>query len=445
MQRRQVVIGGLLAAGSAGLGTLALTMRTRQKEDAVVSIIGEDSSNLQAIARYLADSQLAVGTRSTVEATNFTTASAKAMTAFTQGSGLYDVVLGYNFDLPRYAENHYVFDVGESKSVARENQSFDFEADLLPNVWKELGYYGSAGGVDADDSRPVAYPFSANTMVLVYSKEVFSDPRVVQAYRTHFGRDFAPPRTWQEFADTAKLVAEANKAFKGVVLQGADGGWLYYEWMNFLFGMGGKVMEKKYGWQSTIQTPLTLRTIEAARAADLYLSLKSASAGDFFFNDAVRQRDLMLEHKAAFAIMWTDYIPDLAKAGGFGFAPIPGDRSMIAGGSFFINRKTDVPSACVDLISHLLSKPVQKKLALDGLFPPTRSALSDPEVLAKPYMPAVRQSLERGVYMLEAGLDATLISEKITQALQEAWRGEIPSEAVGSRATELIEARRAVG
>jgi hypothetical protein len=57
-------------------------------------------------------------------------------------------------------------------------------------------------------------------------------------------------------------------------------------------------------------------------------------------------------------------------------------------------------------------------------------------------MPAVRASLERATYMLEAGVDATLISEKITQALQEAWRGNIAADAVGARATTLIQAQR---
>ena len=101
-----------------------------------------------------------------------------------------------------------------------------------------------------------------------------------------------------------------------------------------------------------------------------------------------------------------------------------------------------LPAESLALIAHLLSKPAQRELALSGLFPPTRSALSDPEVLKKPYMPAVAASLARGVYMAEAGIDSTLIDDKITEVLQRAWRGEIEPAAVGSAATKLIQAGR---
>ena len=435
MDRRNFVVGSLATFG------LLSGCDNSPKPGKALTILGEDSSNLQAIAKYLANNPLTSGIKGKVEATDFTTASNKAISAFTSKSDAYDVVVGYNFDLPKYANNHYVLTVDQLKKEANQTTSFAFEADILPNIWKELGYFQA----DADstaDPEAVAYPSSANTMIMVYNQAVFDDPRVARAYKEKFGRPFAPPKTWEEFSTVANLVVQANPGFKGVALQGAEGGWLYYEWMNVLFGMGGRTMEKRFGWQSTKQTPLALRTVESARAAELYLSLKPANAGDFFATDAATQRDLMLAGKVGLAIAWTDYVPEFVKAGGFGFAPIPGDVSMIGGGSFFVNRFGAAKKESAELISNLMSAKAQKWMALNGLFPPTRSALSDPEVLAIPYMPAVKASLERGTYMLEAGVDATLISEKITQALQEAWRGDITAETVGARATTLIEAKR---
>jgi ABC-type glycerol-3-phosphate transport system substrate-binding protein len=288
--------------------------------------------------------------------------------------------------------------------------------------------------------QPVAYPFAANTMILVYNRTVLSDARVAGAYQRMFGRSFSPALDWGEFVRAVNLVRSANPEFYGVALQGAAGGWLYYEWVNFLFGLGGRVMNKRYGWQSDLSTPLEIDSPEASRAAELYLSLRSANAGDFFATDAVKQRDIMLEGKTAFALMWTDYIPDLAARGDmFGFAPVPGTKSMIAGGCYFINKKTRSPERAAKLVSYLLSPAVQKFLALHGLFPPTRAALADVQVQAKPYMPAVRESLERGVYMAEAGPDADLISEQITNSMQRAWRGEIAPTDVGSSASRAIQ------
>lgn len=437
MNRRDLLLG---AGGVAGVGGIswALLRNPSQDSSQLIRILGEDSSNLQAISAHLQKDGNNRNFPNAVEATDFTTASEKALAAFAQGSSVPDIVLGYNFSLSPYVRNHYVYTIEELKQYRAASTKLDFESDILPNVWKELGYYAKPPFRELSQAEPIAYPFCANTMLLVYDVKVFEDSRVASAYRARFGHDFAPPSSWEEFAEVARLVKAARPDFSGVALQGAPDGWLYYEWMNFLFGMGGSVMDKSYGWQSDATTPLTLRTVEAVKAAELYCALKPVNAGDFFTTDAARQRDIMKERKTAFAIMWTDYIPDLAKLDGFGFAPIPGPRSMIAGGSFFVNRKTKSPGAALSLIAHLQSVPVQKELALAGLFPATRSALSEPQVLAKPYMPAVRTSLERGTYMLEASVDSTLISEKITKALQRAWRGDIAPSQVGEEAAKEI-------
>ncbi len=115
---------------------------------------------------------------------------------------------------------------------------------------------------------------------------------------------------------------------------------------------------------------------------------------------------------------------------------------MIAGGSYFVSRAGHNPGSAAQLISYLLAPETQKRMALAGLFPPTTSALNDPEVLAKPYMPAVRDSLQRGVYMCEAGPDSDLISQEITNAMQRAWRGELRAAEVGPAIATAVEAGR---
>lgn len=442
MNRRGVILGAGGTALAAAVGYALLGDGEPQSRH-VVGVLGEDSSNLQAITKHLNKVDRDRSFPNSIEGDEFSVASAKALQAFAQGASSPDIVLGYNFSLSPFVRNHYIYKLDELKRRGSRTIKYDFEEDIYPNVWKELGYYAEAPYDDLGVTEAIAYPSSANTMLLVYDRKVLGDAKVRSAYRSQYGREFAPPSTWEEFLAVSRLVKAARSDFFGVALQGSADSWLYYEWMNFLYGMGGTVMEKANGWQSDVSTPLTLRTVEAAKAAEAYISLKSLNAGDFFTTTAVRQRDIMLERKTAFAIMWTDYIPDLAKAGDFGFAPIPGPHSMIAGGSFFVNRRSPDPSAALALIAHLLSAPVQKELALTGLFPPTRSALEDPEVLAIPYMPAVKASLDRGIYMLEAGIDSSLINEKIGAALQQAWRGDIAPAQVGALATsEIVAGRR---
>jgi ABC-type glycerol-3-phosphate transport system substrate-binding protein len=429
----------------SGLGVLSTAMLEGcgRAKGASLEILGEDSSNLKAISSLLPEFTKNSGIEVTVEAASFDVALAKSTTDFSSGAGRYDIVLQYNFSLSPFVRNNYVYNVADLKKLASD-VSFAFEGDLIPNVWKELGYYAVPPFTDLNKIQPIAYPFAANTMILTYNRKIFNDPQVSNSYRSAFGREFSPPSTWKELAQIAQLVKNANPSFRGIALQGAAGGWLYYEWVNFLFGLGGRVMNKEYGWQSDLTTPLQLNSPQAADSAELYLSLKDTNAGDFFSTDAVKQRDIMLEGKTAFAITWTDYVPDLVAKDGesFGFAPVPGPSSMIAGGCFFVNRKSKNPAAAARLISYLLSEPTQTALALRGLFPPTRSALNDAKVLAKPFMPAVRESLMRGIYMAEAGPDADLISQEITNALQRAWKGEIPSRDVGHVAMRAIQQGR---
>jgi spermidine/putrescine-binding protein len=431
-----VIKAGIAGVGAGGIG-LAIggcdTSRSR-----TLRILGEDSSNLKAITGILPDFRKESGIDVLAEAADFTTALSKSTADFSSGGGHYDIVLQYNFSLSSFVRNNYVLDVAELKKVT--GSDFRFEPDLLPNVWKELGYYAAPPFDDFEKMVPIAYPFAANTMILAINRRVLADGKVAAAYKEMFARPFSPPRTWEELAMVANLIPKANPSFNGIALQGAAGGWLYYEWVNFLFGLGGRVMNKQYGWQSNLNTPLTLDSDIAIKAVDLYLSLKQTNAGDFFSVDAVKQRDLMLEGKTAFAIIWTDYVPDLTSKDhdAFEFAPVPGTRSMIAGGCFFVNRRTRYPENAAKLISYLLSRESQKRLAMTGLFPPTMPALDDPEVLKKPYMPAVRESLARGVYMAEAGPDADLISQEITNAMQRAWKGELAPEKVPQTATAAI-------
>jgi spermidine/putrescine-binding protein len=433
IDRRLMIAGGLSTALAAGF---SLTSCSTNRP---LRLIGEDSSNMKAIQSLFDGFEKQSGVHVAAELLDFVTMGKQADIDLAQnGGGRYDIVCQYNFSLTAYARNRYVLDIAELKRAA-SGVDFGFEKDIRQNVWHELGYYAPPGK-PIGSALPIAYPFSANTMVLVYNKRVLADRRVKAALDQAFGGAFDIPRQWTDLVRAALAVAGVDRSLHGIALQGAVDDWLYYEWVNFLFGLGGKVMDKPWGWASGLDTPLQLRSPKVTEATELYLALKPANAGDFLTVDATQQRDLMLEGKTAFAIMWTDYIPEIAAQDkdGFGFAPVPGPHSMIAGGSYFVSRKSGQPANSAALIAYLMQPAMQKRLALAGLFPPTLSVFNDPDVLALPYMPAVRQSLDRAIYMNEAGPDAHLISAEIGKALQDAWRGKIRADEVGPRATDAI-------
>jgi ABC-type glycerol-3-phosphate transport system substrate-binding protein len=208
-------------------------------------------------------------------------------------------------------------------------------------------------------------------------------------------------------------------------------------------------MSKKFGWASDFSTPLELDTPIALDATRRYLRLKPYNAGDFFSVSASEQRRLMLGGNVALAIMWTDYLfdmvhrPDGTFRQNFGFAPIPGPVSMLAGGIYYVNRDSKHQADAIRYISLVMQPKNQLALVKRGLASPLRSVYADPSISGIPYLSALKASLDRGAYMAEAGPDSDLISNEITRELQRMWKGEISPEAALRNADRSISDDRA--
>jgi len=442
MNRREFV-SALIGATAGVYGTGIAGCRKMDDSRRSVRFLGEDSSNVSAIASYLKQQHEIA----TVEAADFVTALQKSTSDFAGGAGYYDVVLQYNFSLATFARNNYVYRLDQLKALTAQtaNRDYAFEHDILPNVWKELSYYMKSPFHNFDDCESIGYPFAANTMVLVCNKAIFSDPILNSRYKHSFGADLAIPTTWDKFVQLAAFFSSAGKGIKGLALQGSTGGWLYYEWMNILYNLGGSVMNKQYGWQSDLSTPLSLVSDASIRAAELYVGLKPYNAGDFFSVDATAQIELLKTGKVAMALTWSDYLRELvnSRPDQFAFSPVPGQSSMIAGGTYFVNKQSHSAARAFEIICSLMEPEAQVSMALSGLLPPTRSALSNSRVLAVPYMQAVKDSLERGRYMLEAGPDSEIISREITSAIQSAWLGKLlPKDIPATAVQNIMKARR---
>jgi multiple sugar transport system substrate-binding protein len=380
---------------------------------------------------------------------SFDDAFQKANQDFANGTGLYDIVMQYNFSLASFVSNKYVYPIDNLiKNMPDSIKAF--EKDLFPDAWREIGFYKNIDNPNGEMVK-VGYPFTSNTMLLCYNKNMFEDANQKSAYKKRYNEELQVPTNWEQFARVAQFFTQPQNKTYGVCLQGAVGGWLYYEWMNFLFGMGGKVMDKKYGWQGDENTKILLNTPEAIKAAKYYYSLKPYSVGNFTNVDAYEQVKIMKEGNVAMAIIWSDLAystvvkPDNSFDNRFGFTPIPGNKSMLAGGSYFINKKSKNPEVAAKYILDLMQPKVQIELTKKGLCSALKTVYDDSEIQKIPYSNALKVSLARGVYMLEAGIDATMISDKITANLQKMWNNELtPEQAVESMQKEIDAERKAI-
>lgn len=434
---------GLIILGLAATLVIALLFRDGTKHGAVpVVVFGEDSSNLQAYASLKDDFLTASGIAVTFEGTTFEQSIQKADADFRSGSGNFDIVLQYNFSLAPYVKNRYVAEITNvfSSSVLESSQ---VNTGMFDNALKETCYYYSDPSNTKSPAKQFGFPFAANTMLLVYNRALFDDEGLKQAYKAKTGKDLAPPADWPAYLEVAEFFAQARTGLKGVCMQGSSGGWLYYEMCNYLFSMGTGTSSKRYGWEQNAS--MTIATPENEEVLRFCKRLHATTAGDFFTTDASRQRDIMLQGQTAMALMWSDYVQPLAASKDplFGFAPIPGKVSGLAGGAFYINRKSRQMKPASDFVLYSLNPKNQEKLIDKGLCSAMKSAYTEEVMTRVPYARALRDSLERGIFMFEAGTDAEIINSAITTWVQKFIRGECSEKEALNNAKQEVLTKRA--
>jgi len=425
------------------LGSLLGTGCSTPAAPPTIVVIGEDSSSLQAMEALKGTFERTTGVGVRFVRDPFDVALQKSNQDLANKTGQYDIVCQYAASLAPYINNDYVFTLDDmERFVPPTEVSRSFEKDFFPGVWRETGFYKKPA---AASPIRVSYPFAATTMILVYNKVFFDDPDLKRTFQNKFHRDLLVPTTWEEYLRLAEFFTDPSRNRFGVVMEGAPGGFLYWEWANYAYGMGGGVMEKNAGWEGTINTPITIDSVKTVEATRLFLALKPFNAGDFFSVGSAEKRELFLKNNVAMSIMWSDYVPDLLKSpngGQFGFTTIPGDKSMLGGATFFLNKATKHPREATRFILSQMEPAVQAELMTHGLGSPFRSVYSNPSVQKIPYSGALRDSLARGVYMIESGPDSQLVQDTVTATIQKMWRERSNLEE-GLRAAKLeIQSKR---
>ncbi len=417
------------------------------KKGVTLTVLGENSSNLQAMSALKSEYEKAANIKIEFKPNTFEDAFNKANQDFANKTGLYDIVLQYNFSLSSFVRNGYVYNIDEiSKDIPQDQKSF--ESELFQNAWQEVGYYYKNPSNPSEGTMKVGYPFASNTMLLVYNKDLFENKQNKDDYFKKFNEELVVPTDWEHFKKVADFFTNPDKKTYGVCLQGAAGGWLYYEYCNFLFGMGGTVFEKQRGWEGDATTPVKITSPEAIAATNFYKSLKPYNAGNFTAIDVTEQTKLLKNGNISMGLVWSDYLYNFTfDANGntdsrFGYAPVPGTKSGLAGGSYYINKQSKHSNESIKYIMSLLQKPNQIALAKKGLCSPIKSTYDDPEVQKIPYSNALKTSLERGVYMFEAGPESDLVSQTITNYLQQFWNDKLSAEETLSKIKSDIEKGR---
>ncbi|MFI6010665.1 ABC transporter substrate-binding protein [Streptomyces sp. NPDC051243] len=119
---------------------------------------------------------------------------------FANQAGQYDVATLSNYEIPIYAKNGWLHSLD---SYVEKDTAFD-QADVLGPMTQAL---------TAEDGKLYGEPFYGESSFLMYRKDVFEKA----------GLTMPDKPTWQQVADLATKVDEAESGMKGICLRGLPG------------------------------------------------------------------------------------------------------------------------------------------------------------------------------------------------------------------------------
>ncbi|GHE55266.1 sugar ABC transporter substrate-binding protein [Streptomyces longispororuber] len=119
---------------------------------------------------------------------------------FANQAGQYDVATLSNYEIPIYARNGWLRELG---GYARKDRAFD-QRDILKPMRDSL---------TGADGKLYGQPFYGESSFLMYRKDVFAEAGLTMPKRP----------TWRQVADLAAKVDGAEKGMKGICLRGLPG------------------------------------------------------------------------------------------------------------------------------------------------------------------------------------------------------------------------------
>ncbi|MFE0178356.1 ABC transporter substrate-binding protein [Streptomyces sp. NPDC059002] len=162
---------------------------------------------------------------------------------FANQAGQYDIATLSNYEIPIYARNGWLHEVG---SYARKDKGYD-EKDVLPPMRQSL---------TGDDGKLYGQPFYGESSFLMYRKDVFKKA----------GLTMPEHPTWQQVARLAAQVDGKERGMKGICLRGLPGwGEVMAPLTTVVNTFGGTWFDKD--WKARLDSP------EFEKATRFYVDL----------------------------------------------------------------------------------------------------------------------------------------------------------------------------
>ena len=279
-----------------------------------------------------------------------------------------------------------------SSLIKRDEAEID-TADILPVMWT-MGTW---------KDKVIAFPMSGYANNLIYNKEYFDDPQEQKAFKAKFGYDLKPPATMDELADIAGFFTRPDDNMYGLVANGARGPAVAQDWMEYMRGFGGQIVDES--GNVTLDSPECLASLNFF--VDIFDKWAPPGAIGYWWDDretSYRTGQSIMQSSWSIARAGYDDTSISLVAGKTALAvtpTVPGINALYGIGGWGIGINADSSAEEQEIaweyIKWITSPEAQKQWLLNDGQPIRRSTVMDPELNAKmPWLKEMLKSYETG-------------------------------------------------
>ena len=332
------------------------------------------------LQKLVADYTKETGTTVEVQQIPWSDFENKVKLAWSSQSPDYDLVIGDSQWLGKASTaGHYVDLTDWSKTNVPM-------ADMAKSAVTEYGEYPAGSG------KLWGLPCEEDALAFAYRKDLFDDAKNKAAFKAKYGKELAPPDTWEDFQHVAEFFTQPDKKLYGAALFYAkqyDGVTMGFD--SVLWGFGGKLSDP-----SGKKIDGVLNDATGVKALQFYTDLKKFTppgSENFYFDECLRA---FQQGQVAMAESWFAFLPDLNDAaknkykGQTGYFMVPkgpaGRFVQLGGQGISISAYSKKQDAAKKFLSWFEKEDTQKKwVALGGLTANTKVAATDAFKNAAPY------------------------------------------------------------
>jgi len=263
--------------------------------------------------------------------------------------------------------------------------NFDPQQQLFPVWWQELSSYGG---------HFYGFPYTLLTTFVCYRKDLLEDAANRRDFKARYRRELSPPTSWREYNQLAEFFTRPQQHFYGTYIQGKQGLALWYEWLNFIYAFGGKILDAKHGWE---YGDIVINSPQNVEATKQYLSEIAFSPPDTLTYGWDQAESALQQGHVFMGLLWTDQAPFLEEpavsrvSGKIGYSLIPSKDgrpfTQLEGLTYLIPKESKHAREAYRLLQFLLSTEVQRAQVLKGSLTAKKAIYDDEDVRNLPYVP----------------------------------------------------------